>query len=166
MAESIHKTSHLLMQMSAFQLRCHYLWARQLMQFCGDPIITECCLLNQADVDQVLHCDAGEFEEVKYSFRTVLSVCVWVTLSGALPFQVAIIFNHFWERIWLTNSCVLARRRSKHCYEGIWARGNKKPVGAQLECQQCLDNHSNCWATERKNVSKKKKSASCVKKTT
>ncbi len=40
------------MQMSAFQLWCHYLCEKQLMQFCSDPIITECCLLNQADIEE------------------------------------------------------------------------------------------------------------------
>lgn len=54
------------MQMSAFQLGCNYLPVKQLMQFYTDPIITECCLLNQANVEKV-HCVVvwGSWEKAK-----------------------------------------------------------------------------------------------------
>lgn len=63
------------------------LCAKQLMQFCGDPIITECCLLNQADADEVRY--IGE----SFPTQEVLSVLAQLWNSGSLFLRCFIMFN-------------------------------------------------------------------------
>lgn len=66
------------------------LCAKQLMQFCGDPIIAECCLLNQADADEV-RCD-GDIGE-SFPTQEVLSVLAQLWNSSSLFSRCFIMFN-------------------------------------------------------------------------
>lgn len=66
------------------------LCAKQLMQFCGDPIITECCLLNQADADEV-RCDVDIGES--FPSQEVLSVLAQLRNSSSLFLCCFIMFN-------------------------------------------------------------------------
>lgn len=105
---------------------------------------------------------------VQFSDSLIVNLCLGdsfrsTTFSSCLLWFIYIytIYNHFWERNWLTNSHVLAKNGfpeqkgganiAMKAFEPQATRSLLEPR-AQLECQQCLGNYSNCWTTERENV--------------
>lgn len=59
----------------------------QLMQFCHDPITTEFCLLNQADVDEV-RCDVVAFTNSESLQKLRGKLHCWHSRSTAVTVNV------------------------------------------------------------------------------